>query len=65
VNLDKIVDLCVSGNGNMHVTAKVFFLNGTKTAVWTHVSHSRHKIADMLPARMVGHTFMIHLAARL
>lgn len=49
--------------GIARVTAKVFLLNGTKTAVWTHVSHSRHDIIDMSPARFVRHTFMIDLAA--
>lgn len=63
VNLDKKADLGVSENGDVHVTAKVFLLNGTKTAVWTHISHSRHDIIDMSPARFVHHTFMIDLAA--
>lgn len=65
MNLDKIVDLFVAGNGNVHVTAKAFFLNGTRTAIWTHVSGFWRNVADMLPVRMVGHTFMIDLAARL
>jgi hypothetical protein len=65
VNLDKIVDLFVAGNGNVHVTAKAFFLNGTRTAVRTHVSHFWHNGAEVLPVRLVDRTFMIDLAARL
>ena len=65
MKLDKTVDLFVAGNGNVHVTAKAFFLNGTRTAVGTLVSGFWHNVADMLPVRMVGHTFMIDLAARL
>lgn len=65
MNLDKIADLCVSGNGDVHVTAKEFFLDEIKTAGWTHVSHARRNVADTSPARISGRTLMIDLAARL